>query len=238
MKTIALSKRLQAVNAMVTPGYTVCDVGCDHAHTMICLVQQDAIPRAIAMDINKGPLERARVHIAEHGLADKIEVRLSDGLTALSIGEAEILIIAGMGGPLMQAILSAYPAKTAAFREIILQPQSEIPAFRRYLRRNGFRTIAEEMVLENDKFYPLMKVIPGVPDPRETEQITIADYYGDLLLKERHPVLRMYIKYEQRITLNIINGINNSSYINNKSQVRLSEMERKAAELADLIGIW
>jgi tRNA (adenine22-N1)-methyltransferase len=155
-----LSKRLKAVAQMVSPQSKVCDVGCDHAHIAIYLVGQGIASRAIAMDMNNGPLERARANVAASQLSDRIELRLSNGLAALRLGEVDSLIIAGMGGPLMQTILDAEPEKTASVKELILQPQSEIPAFRRYLRLKGFALVAEDIVLDNSKYYPIMKAVP------------------------------------------------------------------------------
>jgi tRNA (adenine22-N1)-methyltransferase len=239
MAKITLSKRLQTVAHMVTSGHAVCDVGCDHAHTVIYLVEQGIAPRGIAMDINHSPLEIATENIRGRGLADKIDVRLSDGLQSLQAGETEAVIIAGLGGVLMQAILAAYPEKTASLKELVLQPQTELPAFRRYLRLNGFRATAEDIVLEEGKFYHIMKVRPGRPDPNEPAKTTIADSYGRLLLESRHPMLLQYLKREQRITADIIKEMNNNaSYANGKNNERLLEMERKFGELSDLIGLW
>jgi tRNA (adenine22-N1)-methyltransferase len=239
MKKIALSKRLQTVAHMVTSGHVVCDVGCDHAHTVIYLVEQGIAPRGIAMDINNSPLELARENIASRGLADKISVRLSDGLASLQAQEAETVIIAGLGGILMQSILATEPKKTASLAELVLQPQTELPAFRRYLRTGGFRTVAEDIVLEEGKFYHIMKAQPGLPDPSESARTTIDDSYGGLLLRARHPVLLQYLRREQRIAWDVIKEMNNNaSYSNGKNHDKLIEMERKVDELTDLIGMW
>ncbi len=100
-----LSERLRAVAALVTSGGTVADIGTDHAYIPIYLIQTGAVSRAIAMDVNQGPLARAREHIAQYGLEASIETRLSDGLAALRPGEADSIVIAGMGGALMVRIL-------------------------------------------------------------------------------------------------------------------------------------
>ena len=102
---IVLSKRLQAVASMVTAGNRVCDIGCDHGFVPICLVQQKISPGALAMDVREGPLSQARMHIAACGLETYIETRLSDGLAAFRMGEADTLICAGMCGRLMMRIL-------------------------------------------------------------------------------------------------------------------------------------
>ena len=121
-----LSKRLQAVADLVTPGMRLADVGTDHAYIPIYLTQNGLVPSAIAMDINKGPLERADTHILKHGLDGKIVTRLSDGLVNLKMEEADTMIAAGMGGGLVIHILNEDPAKTRSLKELVLQPQSEL----------------------------------------------------------------------------------------------------------------
>ena len=146
-----LSKRLQAVAALVTAGYITADIGTDHAYIPIYLVEHGLIPSAFAMDINEGPLSRAREHVEENGLSDRIELRLSDGLCALQPGEAETAVLAGMGGGLMIRILKNSPDVTAGMKEFILQPQSEIARVRAFLLEEGFLFIREDMVLEDGK---------------------------------------------------------------------------------------
>jgi len=158
---VVLSARMRALTDMVTTGSRVCDVGCDHGWVSIYLVQQGISPRVLAMDVRQGPLSRAQEHIRQQGLEAYIETRLSDGVTALEIGEADTVICAGMGGRLMRRILEEGREKLEAMRELILQPQSEIPAFRAYLRQAGYETVAENMVCEDGKYYPMMKVAAG-----------------------------------------------------------------------------
>ena len=133
MAEIILSNRMQALTDMVTPGTVITDVGCDHGFVSVYLVQKGISPRVIAMDVRSGPLEHDREHIREYGLEDRIETRLSDGLHSLKTGEAAGMICAGMGGPLMEKILTEGREQAKEFRELILQPQSEIPHFRTFL---------------------------------------------------------------------------------------------------------
>ena len=89
----------------MTEGASVADIGTDHGYIPIHLIEQNLSPKVIAMDINKGPLERARIHIAGYGMSDRIETRLSDGLAAVKPKEVEEMIVAGMGGGLVIHIL-------------------------------------------------------------------------------------------------------------------------------------
>ncbi len=154
-----LSLRLSAVARMVTEGNRLVDVGCDHGYLPVYLVLEKKIPGAIAMDVRKGPLSRAKEHIGEYGLGEYIETRLSDGLKALKEGEGDTLVMAGMGGPLMERILTDGEEVLKGFQELILQPQSDIRHFRRFLLDSGRVIVEEDIVLEDGKFYPMMKAV-------------------------------------------------------------------------------
>ena len=93
---------MQANADMVSTGGVVADIGCDHGYLSIYLLESGKKDRAIAMDVRPGPLSSAEENIRLAGLSDSIELRLSDGLEKLSIGEADTVVIAGMGGPLME----------------------------------------------------------------------------------------------------------------------------------------
>ncbi|MCD8397951.1 MAG: class I SAM-dependent methyltransferase [Lachnospiraceae bacterium] len=120
-----LSKRLAAVADMVTPGLVLADIGTDHAYIPIYLVERQRIPRAIAADVNRGPLARASAHIREHALENEIETRLSDGLAEFSPGEAQSIVIAGMGGALTIRILENGWKKDAAFMQECRKPDEQ-----------------------------------------------------------------------------------------------------------------
>lgn len=158
---IVLSKRLKAVASFVSQGSRICDVGCDHGFIPIYLLQHGIAPSALAMDVREGPLQQAREHVIECGLEEYITLRKSDGLCNYRIGEADTLICAGMGGRLMMRILEENTEKASSFQELILQPQSDIEQFRFFLRRQDYLFLDENMIEEDGKFYPMMKVVPG-----------------------------------------------------------------------------
>ena len=198
-----ISKRLNAVADYVTEGKRVVDVGTDHAYIPIFLLQEGRCKAALAADIGRGPLERARENIAENGLSDRIETVLSDGLKKINT-DFECLILAGMGGKLIREILSEDPKKTASFEELILEPQSDLEALRLYLRQNGYWIDRENMVLEDGKYYPILHVIQRPVSeireslPKEEDALLLCDRYGYHLLKEGHPVLLSFLQKEER----------------------------------------
>ena len=224
-----LSQRLSSVASMVTAGNCLADVGTDHGYVPIYLYERQIIPRAIAMDINKGPLERARLHIAEYGYQKAIETRLSDGMAALKPGEVDSVVIAGMGGPLMIKILSAYPEVTASLKELVLQPQSEISEVRIWLYEQGYEIIEEHMVFEDGKYYPMFKAVKN-PD---VEKLTDLEYkYGKLSVLKEKEVLKAFIVRELANKRSILEKLNAES--TDKSKDRAVQIKELIAELEEM----
>ena len=120
-----LSNRMRKLASLVTKGNRLADVGTDHAYIPIALVREGRIPSALAMDVNQGPLSRAREHIRSSGLDTYIETRLSDGLEKLRSEEADTVLIAGMGGMLTVRILEGGFHCLDTVQELILQRSEE-----------------------------------------------------------------------------------------------------------------
>ena len=188
-----LSKRLYAVASLVTEGASVADIGTDHGYVPIYLMKNKIASKVIALDINKGPLERARMHVIGHGLKGQIETRLSDGLKNVKPGEVDTMIAAGMGGGLVIKILNDSREVVDQLTYCILQPQSEIAKVRKYLAKNQLKIVDEDMVEEDGKFYPMMKVVHGEPEEYEEYEYI----YGKKLLEKKHIVLEKYLLREQ-----------------------------------------
>lgn len=224
---VKISNRLMTAAALVTQGYTLADVGTDHGYIPIYLLQQKKIPAAIAMDINEGPLERAKEHIALYGLQAYIQTRLSDGVAALKPGEVEAVLIAGMGGGLVMHILKDGEKICQSAKELILQPQSEIEHVREFLREEGYTILAEDMVYEDGKFYPMMKVqYQGENEnaQKASEVLKLSDLYGGLLLQNRHPVLKTFLEKEKLIYTGIKENLAKQP-ASEKIRTRLAEVE-------------
>ncbi len=202
---------MSAVASMVTPGNILADIGTDHGYVPIALIQKGKIPKAIAMDINVGPLMRANEHIAKCQLEEYIQTRLSDGVEALKVGEADSILIAGMGGDLVIRILQNGTEVCRAAKELILQPQSELKRVREFLRDHNYKIVDEDMILEDGKYYPMMKVIPVEVDvfwkDKPEEIIEPCDMYGPLLIKNGNPVLRKFLVKQHNQLNGILEGL-------------------------------
>lgn len=213
-----LSKRLEAVAGLVTKGNRLADVGCDHAHTSIYLVEKGMVPSGIAMDVRQGPIERAKENIQRYGFESRIETRLSDGVKELAAGEADTILISGMGGGLMVKILSEGCDVVKSVKELVLQPQSEIAGVRHWLHEQGFAITEEFMLSEDGKHYTGMRAVKG----HEIYEKEVFYRYGKLLLEEKNPVLKEFLEYGKRNFEAVVKTLLGQA--DNRNQGRLLEL--------------
>lgn len=230
-----LGKRLTKVADLVLPAEVLADVGCDHGYLSIYLVEKQRCRRIIAMDINKGPLEKARENICKFDYGDYIETRLSNGLNKLNAKEAEGFVCAGMGGPLALEILWNDRDKVKDMKQIVLQPQSELWLVRRTLKKWGFIIEKEDIELEEGKYYFMMRIRPGetlcmTEAPRTDASLfdeisengtdedidmisekTLEDRGYELfakeLLEEKNSLLQEYIRKEEKRLLDVYQNL-------------------------------
>ncbi|WLD87626.1 class I SAM-dependent methyltransferase [Stomatobaculum sp. F0698] len=209
---LKLSERLRALAELVPAGSVLADIGTDHAWVPAELLLKGRISRAVAMDIGEGPLARAEAHIAELGLTEQVSLRLSDGFAALKPGEADCVLIAGMGGELMQGILTRGlgadgrpgPAFRVGVKRYLFSPHTEWEAFRSYLSAQGFRLTDERMLKEDGKYYLILVCENGDGEAAYLEAeargipVTAARHFGPLLLERRDTVLRDYMNERLR----------------------------------------
>lgn len=143
-----ITPRLKMVADLVFPCDLVADIGTDHGYLPIYLVKSGICERAVAADVNEGPLSAAKKNIAQTRVRDKIETRLSDGLK--NIDKADCVTIAGMGGELIASILEH---RKECMTKFVLQPQRSYDYLRYFLAKNGFEIKKEALAKEGDKMY-------------------------------------------------------------------------------------
>ena len=154
-----LSKRLKTVADCVTPGNVVADVGTDHGYIPIYLAAHGISPHVIAMDVNEGPLSTAGRNISLNNVDNLVSTRLSDGLKELGPNEADTVIISGMGGLLTVRILKDDMDKVRSLKELILSPHSDWDVVRHFLHDEGMMITDEHMVIDDGKYYVVMKAV-------------------------------------------------------------------------------
>lgn len=161
---INISERLKCVAGLVNKGARVADIGTDHAYLPIYLVQNGISNKVYACDVRKEPLRRAKLHIDEYGLSDKITTQLCDGLKGINKGDVDTVTICGMGGKLMENILKAGIDKLGDNTQLVLSAQSELRDFRKYLLETGIDIKSEHMLLEDGKYYFIFDCVYNTQD--------------------------------------------------------------------------
>lgn len=161
---INISERLKCVAGLVNKGARVADIGTDHAYLPIYLVQNGISNKVYACDVRKEPLRRAKLHIDEYGLSDKITTQLCDGLKGINKGDVDTVTICGMGGKLMKNILKAGIDKLGDNTQLVLSAQSELRDFRKYLIEAGIYIKSEHMLLEDGKYYFIFDCVYNTQD--------------------------------------------------------------------------
>jgi tRNA (adenine22-N1)-methyltransferase len=108
---------------------------------------------------------RIRGFPAGHSLAPRLEIRHGEGLRPILARDAvEVFVLAGLGARAIRRILEEGPAAVAGGRRLVLQPQTEVPALRRWLVARGFAITAERAALERRRLYLVLLAEPR-PDP-------------------------------------------------------------------------
>jgi len=146
MKNGKITERIRAIAELIENTEVLADIGCDHAHISIYLAETGRVKRVIASDLREGPLNRAKKNVNEAGLSDCFRFELASGLSGLNEGEADTVLISGMGGILIKNILSEGSGTAEKIKHLVLEPQSDVFLVREMLRELGFTIIREKMV--------------------------------------------------------------------------------------------
>ena len=167
MNRYNLSKRLSKVVNLVEPAAFLVDIGCDHGFVSIDLVSSGKVKKALCTDINEGPLERAKGHIKDYCLEDKISTLLSDGLLSIvnnidtlepSDYDFDAACICGMGGLMGIKIIFEADELFRKMNVFYLQLQSDLELVRLFLCKFGYEILFEDLIFEDGKYYTAMKV--------------------------------------------------------------------------------
>ncbi|MBO6145950.1 MAG: SAM-dependent methyltransferase [Lachnospiraceae bacterium] len=177
-----LSKRLSAIAGMVDPCDSVTDIGCDHGYLSVWLLEKGICRHAVAADIKKGPLERARANRDEHGISgNDMELILSDGLKGLAPPDESLkntLVIAGMGGETIAGILSGEAVKAAMYDSYVFSPHTRQEELRRYLGSSGYRITDERYPSEDGILYTVIKAVKGTDSCESDADYILGPFIG------------------------------------------------------------
>ena len=222
-----LTNRLQLIYDIIPKCNTIADIGTDHGYIPIFCVLNGIAKNALAMDVNKGPLERAKINIEKYNVSDKVHTRLSNGLEGLACGEADVIVIAGMGGPLIAEILEKGKNVITDDTTLIIQPMIAPKELREYLYGSGFEITEEYVCREQDKFYNIFKVKKGEFKPTQRDL-----FIGRNLKKNSPEVFNEYVEYKIKVAQKILKGLKKST-ADKSCEIALMETELEIYRQSD-----
>ncbi len=202
-RQLQLQPRLQLLADMVPAGCRLADVGTDHGYLPVWLLQRGRIQSAIAADIGAEPLAHARRTAEEYG-AEGMDFRLCDGLRDIAPDEVDTVVIAGMGGETIIAILESAAWTKDGAHTLLLQPMTKAAELRRWLSVNGYAFTEERLVWDKNYLYPVLRVNGGVcPALAELQTLTGVLLDGD-------PLYADYLAQHIEKLLHIAKGLRRS----------------------------
>ena len=227
-----LSKRLKRIAEHVNKCESVADIGTDHGYIPIYLVKEGICKKAIASDINKGPIEKAKVNVAFEGVSNKVKCLLGPGLNPLKVGEVNGVILAGMGGNLTRDILLADMDKVKKYDFIILQPAQNPEVLREFLYKNDYEIIDEDLIKDEGRFYELFKVKYNENSEKLVFEDELEYEVSPLLRKKNHPLFKEFIEEKINRCETILSFIKEDT---ESAKKRKSDLEEKINKLKGML---
>lgn len=202
MRDFALTPRLRLLADWMPPGARLADIGTDHGYLPVWLRLHGRVASAIACDLREGPLSRARETGRIWGV-DGVDYRLGNGLAVVSPEEADTIVIAGMGGENIAAILARAPWTAGGGHTLLLQPQTRAEVLRAFLAENGYAIRREALAEDRGVLYPVMEAGGG------KMSLTLGQLYGGAALL-RDPLGNRYIIQKIIRLQTAVAGLNHS----------------------------
>lgn len=188
-----INERLKKIGDLVPLSSYPLDIGCDHALLTIYLTKERSIEKALAADNKEGPLQMAKVNIANYHLEDKIELILADGLDAYRKG-VNVVTISGMGGLTINKIIDKGRKYLKYINTFILSPNNYTIAVKRKLKRYGYYISDEYVVKDKNKIYQIMAFTKGKKYYSYKKL-----FLGPVLMTRREPLVKEYYLNELKM---------------------------------------
>lgn len=198
MVILKISERLGVISQFVIEDSITADIGTDHGYLIKYLLDSGKISKGIACDLNKKPLAYAEKNLKKYLIENKAEIRLGSGLLPLNKEDnVQCVVIAGMGGKLMTEILEEGRHILYDLERIILSPNIAWEKLRKDVINLGFKITDEDLVLEDDRFYPIIVIEKG-----EAEDLDYSSLFlGPRLIEKRHHLLKKFYEFEKEKVL-------------------------------------
>ena len=218
---MVLSGRLKLIYDMIPPCDTLSDIGTDHALIPAFTLLNSRCKKALACDIRPGPLERAERTRRKYMLVNNMELRMGSGLTPVKEHEADVIVLAGMGGILITELIQESINVAKKANCILIQPMTHQELIRPFLWENGFEIIDESLTCEGKKLY--LVILTRYTGIRCENRERIRDLIGDILIKKKDPLLKDWVKDHIRKQKKAVNGLKSAKVMYNAEKIDMEE---------------
>ena len=230
MEVVKLSQRLKTAANYIHPGSFFADIGSDHAYLPIYICQTDQSARAIAGELNEGPKQAAQAHVHGYQLSGRIEVRKGDGLAVIETEPVDTVVICGMGGGLIRAILEDGKDKLSSVKRLVLQPNMDGHYLRAWLDDHYYHITAEEILEEDGHIYEIIIADKQVNKQRLTAK---ESYFGPFLMREKNAAFQAKWRREQANIIRIIDGLKKAKQIDHTKVDQFNQARQWTKEVLD-----
>lgn len=206
-----LKGRLKLIYDMIPQCDTLCDIGTDHALIPAYALLNKRCRRAIATDMRKGPLVQTKQTLKAYNLQSIMDLRLGNGLEAISMDEADVIVIAGMGGVLITELMGNQLDKAKKAKRIILQPMYAQEVVRPFLWQHGFTVIDEALTREGKKLYQVLAVVYDETASAPCMKDHLYEVIGEGLINNRDPLLEDWLCDRIKKQRKIVNGMRSAA---------------------------
>ena len=176
-------------------------MGCDHALLSIYVVLNKKNVKAIASDINEGPLKTAKCNVKKYNLENKIIIKQENGLNAYQNG-VDTVILAGLGSTTIVNILERKKEVLDNINRLIISSNNDYYYLRKSIIRLGYKIVNEKIVCDKKKYYPIIVFEKGKEKYNKFEL-----KYGPILVKEKDDVFIDYLTLNRNKLIKICNSL-------------------------------
>lgn len=202
-----ISERLRVIGDLIPDNSFVLDIGCDHALLDIYIVKKNKNIKTIASDINKGPLEIAKENVKKYNLENKITLKQENGLNAYENG-IDTIVLSGLGTTTIIDILNKRKEVLKNIKNLVISSNNDYYKLRKNITKLGFKIKEEKIVLDKNKYYPVILFVPGKEKYNYYEL-----KYGPVLLEKKEKIYLDYLNIRKNKLVEIYNSVPNKYLI-------------------------
>lgn len=214
-----ISQRLVTIGLFIHENSNVFDVGADHGLLEKYLIENHKVNSIVAVENKRGPYSILKNNLKNYD----VQCILSDGINDLD-EKTDTLVIAGMGGLLIERILKSHIDKLKSIKQIVVDAHRDQEIVRRTIVSLGFKIEKEQLLKESNIYYNIISFVKG------NAEYSLNEYEFGLNIKN-DPLFKDY-KTEMLVKMNL--NLNQMKKSKNPSLESITYLEERIKRLETL----